>query len=85
MVKVRNSIPHLVGFLGALGGSSEVNFLTVTRSDITVIVRVVIQFMAASRTTHGDAAIPILRFLKSALVVAVYKNHCNFQIRGMQI
>lgn len=29
--------------------------------------------MAASRTTHGDAAVPILRFLKSALVVGVIR------------
>lgn len=52
---------------------------------MTVIVRVVIQFLSASRTTHGDAAIPILRFLKSALVVGVIRITVISKIRGMQI
>jgi Reverse transcriptase (RNA-dependent DNA polymerase) len=41
-------------------------YLTVTRPDITFAVNVVSQFMHAPRTTHMDAVVRILRYLKGS-------------------
>ena len=44
----------------------KLNYLTVTRPDISYPVSVVSQFMSSPRTTHWDAAIRILRYLKGS-------------------
>ena len=44
----------------------KLNYLTVTRPDIAYPVSVVSQFMSAPHTTHWDAAIRILRYLKGS-------------------
>ncbi|KAM7489808.1 hypothetical protein LguiB_027292 [Lonicera macranthoides] len=42
-------------------------YLTATRPDIAYVVHVVSQFMAAPRSTHFDAVIRILRYLKGTV------------------
>jgi len=42
----------------------KLNFLTMTRPDITFAVSVVIQFLLAPRTTHLEMIMKILRYLK---------------------
>ncbi|XP_020245333.1 uncharacterized protein LOC109823458 [Asparagus officinalis] len=44
----------------------KLNYLTVTRPDITFTVSVVSQFFSAPRTTHLNAVMRILRYLKNA-------------------
>jgi hypothetical protein len=44
----------------------KLNYLTVTRSDITYPVSIVIQFISAFHTTQWDATIQILRYLKGS-------------------
>lgn len=44
----------------------KLNYLTVTRPNIAYPVTVVCQFMSAPHTTHWDAAIRILRYLKGS-------------------
>ena len=45
----------------------KLNYLTVTRPNITFAVSVVSQFLTASRTAHLEAVMKILRNLKKAL------------------
>jgi hypothetical protein len=55
-------------------------YLAVTRPDITFPINVVSQFMHAPRTTHMDAVVQILRYLKgsSGRGVRMQKNeHVN--------
>jgi len=44
----------------------KLNYLIITRPDITFAVSVVSQFLAVLRTTYWDAKIQILRYLKKA-------------------
>jgi len=44
----------------------KMNYLTVTRSDITFTLSVVNQFLSAPRTIHLEAVIKILGYLKKA-------------------
>ena len=44
----------------------KLNYLTVTNLDITLIIIVVSQFLIAPRTTHLEAIMKILRYLKKA-------------------
>jgi len=44
----------------------KLNYLTVTRPDITFAVSVVSQFLSAPRTTHLQVVMRILRYLKKA-------------------
>ena len=44
----------------------KLNYLTVTRPDISYTVSVVSQFMSAPRTTHWDDVVQILRYLKGS-------------------
>jgi len=45
----------------------KLNYLTITKLDITYTIRVVSQFLATPWTTHWDAAFLMLRYLKCAL------------------
>ncbi|XP_015160008.1 uncharacterized mitochondrial protein AtMg00240-like [Solanum tuberosum] len=45
----------------------KLNYLTVTRSDISFPVSVVSQFMTSPCDSHWDAVVRILRYIKSAL------------------
>ncbi|XP_026429328.1 uncharacterized protein LOC113325347 [Papaver somniferum] len=45
----------------------SINYLTITRPDISYAVHVVSQFMSAPRTTHFAAIIRILRYIKGTL------------------
>ncbi|XP_039158784.1 uncharacterized protein LOC120288727 [Eucalyptus grandis] len=44
----------------------KLNYLTVTRPDISFAVSVVSQFMGSPRTTHWDAVLRIIKYLKGA-------------------
>jgi len=44
----------------------KLNYLTVAKSDITLAVSIVNQFLLALRTTHLEAVMRILRYLKKA-------------------
>ena len=45
----------------------KLNYLTITRPVIAFAVSVISQFMSSPRTTHWDAVVRILRYLKGAL------------------
>ena len=44
----------------------KLNYLTVTRPDIAFAVSVISQFMSSPRSTHWDAVVRILKYLKGA-------------------
>ena len=44
----------------------KLNYLTMTRPDITIAVSVVSYFLSVSRNTHLEAVMKILRYLKKA-------------------
>ncbi|GAV74982.1 hypothetical protein CFOL_v3_18462 [Cephalotus follicularis] len=44
----------------------KLNYLTITRPDISFAVSVVSQFVSAPRTTHWQAVLHIVRYLKGA-------------------
>lgn len=61
----------------------KLNYLTVTRPDIAFSVSVVSQFMSSPRTTHWDAILRIMKYLKGAPGRGlVYKDHGHFEIEG---
>ncbi|XP_071927547.1 uncharacterized mitochondrial protein AtMg00810-like isoform X1 [Coffea arabica] len=61
----------------------KLNYLTVTRPDISFAVSVVSQFLDTPRTSHWDAVIRILRYLKSAPGKGLlYQNHGHTDIEG---
>ncbi|XP_071912144.1 uncharacterized mitochondrial protein AtMg00810-like [Coffea arabica] len=61
----------------------KLNYFTVTRPDISFAVSVVNQFLDTSRTSHWDAVIRILRYLKSAPEKGfLYQNHGHTNIEG---
>ncbi|XP_071921533.1 uncharacterized mitochondrial protein AtMg00810-like [Coffea arabica] len=81
----------LAGDLGALLDDpkqyrrlvGKLNYLTVTRPDISFAVSVVSQFLDTPRTSHWDAVIRILRYLKSAPGKGLlYQNHGHTDIEG---
>ncbi|XP_026451421.1 uncharacterized protein LOC113351696 [Papaver somniferum] len=49
----------------------SLNYLTITRPDISHAVHIVSQFMAAPRTTHYAAVLRILRYIKGTLYQGV--------------
>ncbi|XP_026459500.1 uncharacterized protein LOC113360178 [Papaver somniferum] len=50
----------------------SLNYLTITRPDISYVVHVVSQFMAAPRTSHFAAVLRILRYVKGTLYQALH-------------
>ena len=61
----------------------KLNYLTITRPDISYPVSTVSQFMMAPRTTHWEAIAQILRYLKGVPGKGlVYRNHGHDNIVG---
>ncbi|KAL3749975.1 hypothetical protein ACJRO7_011017 [Eucalyptus globulus] len=61
----------------------KLNYLTVTRPDIALLVSVVRQFLSSPRTSHWDAVIWILRYLKKAPGKGIiYQNHGHIRVEG---
>ncbi len=61
----------------------KLNYLTVTRPDISFATSVVSQFMESPRTGHWDAVIRILRYLKGTPGRGLlYRNYGHIQIQG---
>lgn len=61
----------------------KLNYLTVTRPDISFAVSVVSQFMSSPRTTHWDAMLRIIKYLKEALGKGlIFKNYGHLNITG---
>ncbi|XP_043717556.1 uncharacterized mitochondrial protein AtMg00810-like [Telopea speciosissima] len=61
----------------------KLKYLTVTRPDISFPVSVVSQFLSASRTSHWDVIIRILRYLKKSPGHGlVYGDHGHNKIDG---
>lgn len=53
-------------------------YLTVTRLDISYSVHVVSQFMSSPRSTHYDAVLYILRYVKGTLFNALHYSVFSF-------
>ncbi|XP_048136588.1 uncharacterized mitochondrial protein AtMg00810-like [Rhodamnia argentea] len=61
----------------------KLNYLTITRPDISFAVSVVSQFMSSPRTTHWQAALQIVRYLKGAPGQGlVFHNRGHLHISG---
>ena len=61
----------------------KLNYLTITRPDISFPVSVVSQFLQSPCDSHWDAVIHILRYIKSTLGQGVlYKNRGHTQVVG---
>ncbi|KAJ7982467.1 Retrovirus-related Pol polyprotein from transposon TNT 1-94 [Quillaja saponaria] len=61
----------------------KLNYLTVTRPDIAFATSMVSQFLSQPRTSHWNAVISILRYLKTAPGKGLlYKNHGHTLVRG---
>lgn len=61
----------------------KLNYLTVTRPDIAFHVSVVSQFLSSPRTSHWDAVIRILRYLKKAPRKGIlYQNHGHNKVEA---
>lgn len=61
----------------------KLNYLTVTRFDISFAVSVVSQFLSTPRVPHWDAVIRILRYLKTAPGKGIlYQNHGHNEMVG---
>lgn len=59
----------------------KLNYLTVTRPDLSFAVNVVCQFLDVRRTSHWTVVIRILRYLKKAPRRGLsHQNHKNIQI-----
>ncbi|XP_031275449.1 uncharacterized protein LOC116133918 [Pistacia vera] len=62
----------------------KLNYLTVTRPDIAFSVSVVSQFMSSPRTSHWDAVLHILKYLKGALGHGIlYSDHGHNKVAVM--
>ncbi|WJZ94583.1 hypothetical protein VitviT2T_013425 [Vitis vinifera] len=62
---------------------SKLNYLTITRPDISFPVSVVSQFLQSPCDSHWDAIICILRYIKSTPGQGVlYENRCHTQVVG---
>ncbi|KAJ7963920.1 Retrovirus-related Pol polyprotein from transposon TNT 1-94 [Quillaja saponaria] len=61
----------------------KLNYLTITRPDIAFATSMVSQFLSQPRTSHWNAVIRILRYLKTAPGKGLlYKNHGHTLVRG---
>ena len=61
----------------------KLNYLTITRPDISFPVSVVSQFLQSPSDSHCDAKILILCYIKGTLGQGVlYENRCHIQIVG---
>lgn len=61
----------------------KLNYLTMTRPDISFVVGIVSQFMFSPKTVHWEALIRILRYLKGAPGRGIwYKDHGHARIEG---
>ncbi|XP_076899988.1 protein ARABIDILLO 2-like [Bidens hawaiensis] len=59
----------------------KLNNLTVTRPDISFTVSVLSQFMAAPHTSHWDAALRVLRYLKTSPGLSIlYSDQGHYQV-----
>jgi len=56
----------------------KLNYLTVTRPDIAFVVSIVSQFLSASRTTHWEALVWILRYLKKNRDKRLLYSNCGY-------
>lgn len=45
----------------------KLNYLTITKPNITFVVSIMIQFLNASSDSHWDAIIPIIKYINNAL------------------
>ncbi|XP_058192154.1 secreted RxLR effector protein 161-like [Rhododendron vialii] len=58
-------------------------YLTVTRPDIAYAVHLVSQFLSSPRTTHYDAVLRILRYVKGTLFYGLhYAAHSSLELRA---
>ncbi|GAV63039.1 hypothetical protein CFOL_v3_06561, partial [Cephalotus follicularis] len=64
---------HLVG---------KLNYLTITRPAISFAVSAVSQFMSAPRTTHWQAVLHIIRYLKGHIHIASYSDPDCLEVTG---
>jgi len=61
----------------------KLNYLTVTKPNITFAISVVSHFLSASRTTHLEVVIRILRYLKKDLRIGLfYSDHGHTRVAG---
>jgi len=61
----------------------KLNYLMVIKSDITFAISVVCQFLSATRTTHLEAVIKILRYLnKDPWRGFFYSDHGHTRVAG---
>ena len=61
----------------------RLNYLTITRSDISLLVSVVNQFLQSPCDSHWDAVIRILRYIKGTPGQGVlYENRGHTQVIG---
>ena len=62
---------------------SKLNYLSITRPNISFLVSVVSQFLQSPCDSHWDATVRILRYVKRTLVQGVlYENRGHTQIVG---
>jgi len=63
--------------------TEKLNYLMVTTPDITFTINIVSQFLLAPRTTHLEAVMRILRYLKKASRRGFfYSDHGNIRVAG---
>ena len=63
--------------------TEKLNYLMVTTPDITFTINIVSQFLLAPRTTHLEAVVRILRYLKKASRREFfYSDHGNIRVAG---
>ena len=61
----------------------KLNYLTVTRPDISFATSVISRFLESSHTNHLEAALHILRYLKKAPGQGLlYQNHGHTHVQG---
>ncbi|GAV85387.1 LOW QUALITY PROTEIN: hypothetical protein CFOL_v3_28824, partial [Cephalotus follicularis] len=60
----------------------KLNYLTITRPDISFAISAVSQFMSAPRTTHWQAVLHIVRYLKGHLHIAGYSDPDCLEVTG---
>ncbi|XP_026428690.1 uncharacterized protein LOC113324597 [Papaver somniferum] len=66
-----------------LGFLRSLNYLTITRPDISHAVHIVSQFMSAPRSTHFAAVLRILRYLKGTLYQGLqFSSKFDFTLRA---
>ncbi|GAV72826.1 LOW QUALITY PROTEIN: hypothetical protein CFOL_v3_16314, partial [Cephalotus follicularis] len=60
----------------------KLNYLTITRPDISFAVSAVSQFMSAPRTTHWQTVLHIVRYLKGAPGGLIFRDRGHIHIAG---